>query len=65
MDYPTFHGLSDGAKSVMHSIHTLELKKKMFWGGKGGGDDLGVPVVKFYNNGFSGRRSWREAEWEL
>lgn len=61
---PTFHGLSDGAKSVMHIIHTLEARENAL-GGEGGGSHLSVLVVKFCNDGFSSRKSRREAEREF
>lgn len=63
---PTFHGLSDVAESAMHIIHTLKALIKTCWGGKGGVPmerlSLGVLIVKFFNDGFSGHRSRREAE---
>lgn len=62
--YPTFHGLSDGAENAMHFVHTLEAKRKCTGGGRGG-VHLSVLVVKFCNDGFSGRRSRREAEREF
>lgn len=52
-------------QSVMRCYTYLESMKKTCWGPKGvwgeGKAELGAPVVKFCNNGFSGHKSWRKA----